>query len=65
MRSIERTLVGWFEASGYHVEFDGNEWFVWVGEKMLPLTEIAVSIAMDLPLTPGPGQSPSPCQSQP
>lgn len=41
---IERTLIGWFEVSGYHVEHDGNEWFTWVGERMLPLTEIAVAI---------------------
>lgn len=48
MTPIERTLVGWFEASGYRVEHDGHEWFAWVGERMLPPTEIAVAIGMEL-----------------
>jgi hypothetical protein len=47
MVPIERTLTGWFEASGYHVEHDGHEWLAWVGERMLPLTEIAVAIRLE------------------
>lgn len=59
MREIERTLVGWFEVSGYRVEHDGNEWFAWVGEQMIPLTELAVAIAMDMPRSLAAGQPPA------
>lgn len=48
MTPIERTLVGWFEVNGYTVEHDGHEWFAWVGERMLPLTEMAVAIKQEL-----------------
>ncbi|WP_161491846.1 hypothetical protein [Bradyrhizobium centrolobii] len=44
MNEIERALVGWFEASGYQVKHDGHQWFAWVDDKVLPLTEIAVAI---------------------
>lgn len=49
LTSIERTLVNWFEARGYQVQHDGSEWHAWTGGKMLPLTEIAVGIALELP----------------
>lgn len=53
LNSIERALVGYFEAEGCQVEHDGTEWFAWVGEKMLPLTEIAVAIKIELENTLG------------
>ena len=48
LNSIERTLVGWFEVNNYRVEHDGHEWFTWIGERMIPVTEIAVAIKLDL-----------------
>ena len=44
MNEIERALVGWFETSGFQVQHDGHQWFAWVDDKPLPLTDIAVTI---------------------
>lgn len=52
MTAIERTLVSWFEAAGFRVEHDGHEWFAWVGERMLPLSEIAVAVNIELAKEP-------------
>lgn len=48
LNSIERTLVGWFEVNNCRIEHDGHEWFAWVGGRMIPVTEIAVAIKLDL-----------------
>lgn len=48
MISIERTLVGWFEAQGHDVQCQGDEWTATVGDTPLPLSEIAVAIKLQL-----------------
>lgn len=45
---IERALVGWFTAQNVKVEHDGHEWFAWADGCMIPLTEIAVAIKLEI-----------------
>lgn len=49
LTAIERALVNWCETAGLQVQHDGNAWNAWAGGRMLPLTDIATTIALELP----------------
>lgn len=44
VHDVELTLVTWFETNGFQVQQDNSQWFAWVDDHALSLTEMAVAI---------------------